>query len=173
MQIIAARQLLLLRHGKSSHDDPDLADRKRPLAPRGERAAAAMGRYMREHDLAPGLVLCSSAIRARQTLDGVAAELGASPDVRVESELYRASARGLLERLRQIRDEVPSAMLVGHNPAIERLALDLATAGADLADLARKYPTGALAVIAFDRSWSDLDADGARLVAFVKPRDLE
>lgn len=170
---MAARQLLLLRHGKSSHDDHDLADRKRPLAPRGERAAAAIGRYMREHDLAPRLVLCSSATRARQTLDRVAAELGASPDVRIEPDLYKASAGGLLERLRRIRDEVPSAMLVGHNPAIERLALDLATAGADLNDLARKYPTGALAVIAFDRSWSELDADGARLVAFVKPRDLE
>jgi phosphohistidine phosphatase len=173
VQIMAARQLLLLRHAKSSHDDPDLADRKRPLAPRGERAATAMGRYMREHDLAPALVLCSSAVRARKTLDGVAAGLGASPEVHTESELYKASAGGLLERLRRIRDGVPSVMLVGHNPAIERLALDLATTGADLADLSRKYPTGALAVLAFDRSWSDLDADGARLVAFVKPRDLE
>lgn len=173
VQIMAARQLLLLRHAKSSRDDPALADRDRPLAPRGERAAAAMGRYVREHDLSPALVLCSSATRARQTLDGVADGLDASTDTRIESELYEASATGLLERLRRIGDEVPSAMLVGHNPAIERLALDLGAGGPDLAELARKYPTGALAVLAFDGAWADLDADGARLVAFVKPRDLE
>jgi len=173
VQIMAARQLLLLRHAKSNHDDPALADRDRPLAPRGERAAVAMGRYVREHDLSPALILCSSATRARQTLDGVADGLDASTDTRIESELYEASATGLLERLRRIGEKVPSAMLVGHNPAIERLALDLAAGGPDLAELARKYPTGALAVLAFDGAWADLDADGARLVAFVKPRDLE
>jgi phosphohistidine phosphatase len=64
-------------------------------------------------------------------------------------------------------------MLVGHNPAMERLALDLAAAGPKLADLAGKYPTGALATLGFVGSWSDLDADGARLVGLVKPRDLE
>lgn len=132
-----------------------------------------MGRYIGEHDLAPPLALCSSAVRARQTLEGVAGGLGGSPEVRIESALYEASARELLERLRRIDDDVPSAMLVGHNPAIERLALDLAAGGPELGELARKYPTGALAVLASDGSWGDLDADGARLVAFVKPRDLE
>lgn len=170
---MAARQLLLLRHAKSSHDDTDLADHERPLAPRGRRAAAAIGRYMRGQDLAPALVLCSSAIRARQTLDWITKELGESPEVRIESELYEASPRALLERLRHIDGGAPSAMLVGHSPAIERLALDLASDGPDLAELARKYPTGALAVLAFDGSWDELDADGARLAGFVKPRDLE
>src|SRR4051794_15493439 len=113
---MVARQLLLLRHAKSSHDDPDLADHDRPLASRGRRAAAAMGRYMRGHDLRPALVLCSSAVRARKTLDGVADGLEASPELRIESELYEASPRGLLERLRRIDEAVPSAMLVGHNP---------------------------------------------------------
>ena len=173
MQIIAARQLFLLRHAKSSHDDPDLADDERPLAPRGRRAAAAMARHMRGQELAPALVLCSSAVRARQTVDAVAPGLAPAPDVRIESELYEASARGLLERVRRIDDDVPSAMVVGHNPAIERLALDLAANGPALAELARKFPTGALAVLGFDGSWADLDADGARLAAFVKPRDLE
>lgn len=168
-----ARQLLLLRHAKSSHADPDLADHERPLSPRGRRAAAAMGRYMREHDLNPALVLCSSAVRARKTLDGLLEGLDASPDVRIESELYEASPRELLERLRRIEEDTPSAMLVGHNPAIERLVLDLASGGPDLADLARKYPTGALATLAFNGSWGELDPDSARLVAFVKPRHLD
>lgn len=164
---------MLLRHAKSSHDEPGLADRDRPLAPRGRRAAAAMGRFMSDRELAPALVLCSSATRARQTLNGLGDAIGGSSDVRIEPELYEASAAGLLERLRRIRDGVPSAMLVGHNPAIERLALDLAANGPDLAELARKFPTGALATLEFDGSWSGLDPDCARLVGFVKPRDLE
>jgi phosphohistidine phosphatase len=166
-------RLFLLRHAKSSHDDPSLADYDRPLAPRGDRAAKAMGRYMREHELSPAVVLCSSATRARNTLDGISAGIGASADVRIESELYDAAADGLLERLRRIPDDVPSAMLIGHNPAIEHLALHLAASGPDLADMARKYPTGALAVLEFEETWSDLDADSGRVVAFVKPRDLK
>jgi phosphohistidine phosphatase len=170
---MAARQLFLLRHAKSSHDDPGLADRDRPLAPRGRRAAKAMSAYMSDHGISPALVLCSPALRARQTLERIAPALGPSADVRTEPEVYEATAGELLERLRRIPGDVASAMLVGHNPAIERLALDLAAAGPDLADLARKYPTGALAVLAFDHEWRHLDPDGARLVAFVKPRDLE
>jgi phosphohistidine phosphatase len=173
VQIIAARQLFLLRHAKSSHDEPDLADHDRPLAPRGRRAATAMARHMRDRGLEPALVLCSSATRARQTFDAVAAGSGESPDVRIESELYEATETGLLERLRQIPDDVPSAMIVGHNPAIERLALNLAAGGPDLAELARKYPTGALALLRVEGSWADLQPDGARLTVFVKPRDLE
>jgi phosphohistidine phosphatase len=170
---MAARQLLLLRHAKSSHDDPGLADHDRPLAGRGKRAAKAMSGYMSDHGLAPSLVLCSPALRARQTLERIAPALENPTDVRTEPALYEATANGLLERLRRIGDEVPSVMIVGHNPAIERLTLDLAAAGPDLAEVARKYPTGALAVLAFEGSWGDLDPDGARLVAFVKPRDLE
>lgn len=169
-----ATRLSLLRHAKSSHDEPGLADHDRPLAPRGRRAAKAMGCYLRDHELSPGLVLCSSATRARQTLDGLAGGIGnMTGEVRIEPELYEASAAGLLERLRRIGDGAPSAMLIGHNPAIERLALDLAARGPDLADLANKFPTGALAVLEFESAWGELDADGARLVAFVKPRDLE
>jgi phosphohistidine phosphatase len=171
--IMAVKKLLLLRHAKSSHRDSSIADHDRPLASRGQRAAEAMAVHMREHGVEPALVLCSSAVRARQTLDGVAPGLGPSPEVRVESELYELSAAGLLGRLQRIPDAVPSTMLIGHNPAIERLALDLANGGADLAKLARKYPTGALAILEFGGTWSALDADRARLVAFVRPRDLE
>jgi phosphohistidine phosphatase len=166
-------RLFLLRHAKSSHDDPSLADHDRPLAPRGDRAAKAVGRYMRRHELSPALVLCSSATRALHTFEGISAGIGASADVRIESGLYEASAGELLERLRRISDDVPSAMLIGHNPAIERLALDLAASGPDLDDMARKYPTGALAVLELNGSWSALDGDGASLVVFVKPRDLD
>jgi phosphohistidine phosphatase len=130
-----------------------------------------MSAHLRERGIRPALVLCSSATRARQTLAGVAPGLD-DPDVKVEPELYEASARELLARLQRIPLTVPSAMVVGHNPAIERLALDLAATGPALADLGRKYPTGALVTLEFAGDWSELDADRARLVGFVKPRDL-
>jgi phosphohistidine phosphatase len=167
------KQLFLLRHAKSSRKDSSLPDHDRPLAGRGRRASKAMAAYLRAHRIEPALVLCSSATRARQTLDGVAPGLGDAPGVKVETELYEASAAGLLGRLQRIPDAVPSAMLIGHNPAMERLALDLATGGPALAELASKYPTGALATLEFQGRWSDLDADRAQLVGFVKPRDLE
>ena len=167
------KRLFLLRHAKSSRKDSSLPDHDRPLAGRGRRAARAMAGYIREHDIEPALVLCSSATRARETLDGIASGLGGSPEVRIESELYEFSASPLLARLQRIPDAVPSAMLIGHNPAIEQLALDLARGGPALADLASKYPTGALATLEFPGSWSEVDADRGGLVGFVKPRDLE
>ena len=167
------KRLFLLRHAKSSRKDSSLPDHERPLAGRGRRGSKAMAAYMREHRIDPPLVLCSSAIRAMQTLDGVAPGLGGSPEVRIESELYEASAAGLLGRLQRVGDAVPSVMLIGHNPSMERLALDLANGGPELAELADKYPTGALATLEFDGAWSELEADAARLVGFVKPRNLE
>jgi len=167
------KRLFLLRHAKSSWKDSSLPDHERPLAGRGKRATKAMAGYMRAHDIEPALVLCSSATRARQTFDRVAPGLGGSPEVRFESELYEASAAGLLGRLQRVDDGVPSVMLVGHNPSMEQLALDLANRGPELAALAAKYPTGALATVEFDGPWSELEPDAARLVGFVKPRDLE
>ena len=132
-----------------------------------------MAAHLRERGIRPALVLCSPATRARETLAGVEPGLDGSPEIKIDPELYVASARGLLARLQRIPGPVPSAMVIGHNPAIERLALDLAATGPDLAALARKYPTGALATLEFTGDWSELDADAARLVGFVKPRDLD
>jgi phosphohistidine phosphatase len=167
------KQLFLLRHAKSSRKDSSLPDHDRPLAGRGRRAMKAMSAYLRDHRIEPALILCSSATRARETLDGIAPGFVGSPEVLIESELYEFSASPLLSRLRRIPDTVPSAMLIGHNPAIQQLALDLAGGGPDLADLASKYPTGALATLEFASSWSEVDADRGELVGFVKPRDLK
>ncbi len=171
--IIAMKRLFLLRHAKSSRKDSSLPDRDRPLAGRGRRASRVMGSYMRAHAVEPALVLCSAATRARQTLDGVTPGLGGSPEVRIEPGLYEASAARLLSRLQGIGDDVPSVMLIGHNPSVERLALDRANGVPELADLGEMYPTGALAILEFGGTWSGLEPDSARLVGFVKPRDLE
>ncbi|HEY6778105.1 MAG TPA: histidine phosphatase family protein [Thermoleophilaceae bacterium] len=162
------KRLFLLRHAKSSRDDVALADRDRPLAPRGRRAAEVMARHLRDEKISPALVLCSPARRTRETLEAVAP----SGEVRIEEELYGASGTELLELLQDVPDEIESVMLVGHNPAIEELALGLAADGARLEDMERKFPTGALATLSVPDSWRELGPGSAELVAFVTPKEL-
>ena len=92
--------------------------------------------------------------------------------VQVESELYAASEQRLLERLRAVEDRVESLMLIAHNPGLEQLALRLAAGGEKLADLRRKYPTGALATLEFNGRWSELRPGSAELTAFVTPKQM-
>ena len=166
------RRLYLLRHAKSSWDEPGLADHDRPLAPRGLRAASAMRRHLEEEHVAPELVLCSTAARARATLDGVRPVLGGAA-VRFEAELYGASAHELLARVRAVAASVRSVMLIGHNPGLQDLALCLARPGAHVHELGEKFPTGALATLAFrGADWRALERGRAELAAFVRPRDL-
>ena len=166
------RLLYLLRHAKSSWDDPGLADHDRPLAPRGRKAAELMATHLRREQITPDLVLCSSAQRARETLEGIAPALDEDVAVKVEPDLYLASGRDLLARLGTTADETQSVMLIGHNPAIQMLTLTLAGDGAELSSVELKYPTGALATLAFDGSWRELEPHAAQLVGFVRPRDL-
>jgi phosphohistidine phosphatase len=169
--LVAVKRLFLLRHAKSSWDDPGLDDRDRPLAPRGRRASELIAGHLRREGIAPSLVLCSSARRTRQTLERVIPALDAS-DVSIEDGLYGASSGGLLERLREVPEDLESVMLVGHQPAIQELALDLAGDGAELARVRAKFPTAALATLLFAGEWSELAPGSAELVAYVKPKEL-
>jgi phosphohistidine phosphatase len=166
------KRLFLLRHAKSSWEDTSLDDHDRPLAPRGRRAAALIAEHVRRNRIGPALVLCSSAKRTRETLERVRSALGAA-EVLVERELYGASSEDLLQRLREVPDEVESVMLVGHQPAIQELALRLAAEGSELEQMRAKFPTAALATLSFAGGWSELGREGAELVAYVKPKQLK
>jgi phosphohistidine phosphatase len=165
-------ELYLLRHAKSSWEDPSLADHERPLAPRGEKAAALVAAHLRRKKIAPALVLCSPARRVIETFLGVESALGEDVSVQTERELYGASADVLLGRLRQLPESVPSAMLIGHNPAIQELATTLAQGSKQLGKLERKYPTGALATFVFEGDWASLAPKCVHRVNFVRPKDL-
>lgn len=165
------KRLFILRHAKSSWDDPGLDDHERPLAPRGQRACNAMAEHLRTNAIEPELVLCSSARRTRETLEGVAP---AGKHV-IESELYSASTGDLVDRLRRVPDDVDSVMLIGHNPALQMLVLRLARRDDDEPErsaVERKFPTGALATLTFDCGWSELGTGSARLAAFLTPKEL-
>jgi phosphohistidine phosphatase len=167
------RRLHLLRHAKSSWDDDSVRDRDRPLAPRGRKATTRIARWARKHEIRPQLVVSSSAVRARETLAGVLPGLG-EPEVWDEVALYAASAEVLLARARTLPDETHEAMLVGHNPGLADLLLQLAEPGELRDRAAAKFPTGALATLEADiATWSELEPGGARLVEFVVPRELK
>ena len=172
------KRLYLLRHAKSSWGDPHLSDRDRPLAPRGQRAATTLGRHLRSMGIQPEEVLCSTAARARQTLDGLLPFLDPHVVVHLEQEIYRADSDELLERLRELSANTISVMLVGHNPSIQELAVTLANESgrqqlAARARLAEKFPTGGQAAFTVSSDeWSELGRCHAHLERFLVPREL-
>ena len=168
-----SKRLYLLRHAKSSWKQPELADHDRPLAGRGRRAADAIARHLREERIAPELVLCSTARRACQTAERIRPSLGTTP-LDHDPALYGATAAELLERVRSVPDVIASVLLIGHNPGLENLALNLARPSPLRSELEAKFPTAALATLALPiASWRRLDHGSAELVGFVRPRDLD
>lgn len=171
------RQLLLLRHAKSSWDDPRLSDHARPLNARGRRAAKAMAVAMRDLGLTPDVVLVSSARRTLQTLEALG-PLDGPPLVEPMDDLYLAPWQRLLDVLRQVPDTARSVLVIGHNPGLHDLALALtgpggmALSGGDGQRLAEAFPTGALAEFAIATPWPMLSAGGGRLLRFLQPADL-
>lgn len=171
--------LTILRHAKSSWDHPGLDDRDRPLNERGLKAAPRIGRHMAELGLRPDLIVCSTAERTRQTLALVLPELGRpQPPVSYEDELYLAEADVLLNRLRSIRGAARHVLLIGHNPGLHDLAVDLAGSGdrKSLVRLAVKLPTAGLAVMEFAAAgddWSAIAPGDGHLATFATPKSLE
>lgn len=169
------KRLFLLRHAKSSWDDPASADFERPLAPRGRRAAGRLARYMAENALSFDLVLCSGAQRARETWERIAEAMGSNVATEYDDALYMAGANALMARLRGLVPDVNTALLIGHNPDLEILARRLCGGGEDaaLARLEAKYPTGGLAEITLDcRDWPEIKDGCGTLERFTVPRDL-
>ena len=175
-EAVLGLHLMLLRHAKSSWDDTTFDDAARHLAPRGEKAATAMGRMVADHGMLPDLVLCSPAVRARQTWDLVSAALPRPVPMKIVDDLYDfGDGAALADVIREHGGSAPRLLLVAHNPAMENLANRLAARGDKefRARMAAKYPTAALAVIAFDiGSWSKLGTGGGTLTHFIRPRDL-
>lgn len=159
------RRLLLVRHAKSSWDDPSLPDRDRPLAERGRRDLGAMGGRLAARGVKPDLVLASPALRARTTAQGVAKMLGCKRnEVVVDEQLYGCGADDLLDVIHALDNRVRCVMLVGHNPALSELARRLSGEVCDL-------PTCAVADFRFDaKSWPDIGNATPTQVALDYPK---
>jgi phosphohistidine phosphatase len=170
------KTIFLLRHAKSAWSDPRLGDHDRPLNRRGEQAAEAMANHIARLKPRPDLVLCSTALRTRQTLMPLIKKFGpAAPPIALEKDLYLATEDMLVGRLRALPESAGSVLLIGHNDGIWHLAERLVGSGpAALREaLAQKFSTGALATLRFaDRPWAELDWGATKLAGFVRPREL-
>ena len=169
----AERTLMLLRHAKAeqTHDAPDHG---RELVPRGRDDARAVGQWLSDplHALSPGLVICSTSERTRQTLDGLLAGGALVGEVQFDERVYDAGATSLLDVLQEVPDSVDTVLMIGHAPGIPMLATALALEGDGSADalerLSRGFPTCGLAILGFeDARWVALAAGTAHLREFV------
>ena len=168
-------QLYLLRHAKSSWSTPLTGDHERPLAPRGEATAPLIAEEMKARGFVPDHILCSTAKRARQTLDLVLNKMAIKPPTCIEAKIYDAAPQDLIDLISQNAPNCQNLLLVGHNPAIHYAAAQMSLRGDDqaLMKLEQKYPTAGLAVIDFDESkWHDGDVSNGYLTAFITPRTL-
>ncbi|MFC9843065.1 SixA phosphatase family protein [Streptomyces sp. NPDC060223] len=169
---VPLRRLVVLRHAKSAWP-VGVADHERPLAPRGLRDAPAAGRALADADCLPDLALCSTAERARQTWELAAAQWGTPPPVRLERRLYGADVPELLAAVSEVPDHVLTLLLIGHNPGLEELVLELAgdSLGDALDDVRTKFPTSAVAILAWHGAdWNELVPGTALLTDMVVPR---
>lgn len=168
------KTLTLLRHAKSGWDDPVTRDFDRPLNGKGRRAAARMGRYMRDEGLAFDAVVASPALRVQQTIAGVEDGYGQTLGPRWDRRIYMASAATLLDLVQGVDDGAARVLLVGHNPGLEDLALHLASASPCRAEVEAKYPTATLAELRFEiEHWADLAEGVGTLARFTRPRELD
>lgn len=160
------RRLLLLRHAQAA-SAPGLSDIERPLTERGERDATAVGSWLSASEVAPHLVLCSTARRARRTWGLAAGQLGSAPPVSYDPRIYEADDGGLLALVQETDDATHTLLLVGHNPAVHELVIGLTRAG----EVQDHFPAASLAVVGVSSGWAHLARDRATLSAFVPPAE--
>jgi len=153
------RRLVVIRHAKSDWAN-DLPDDQRPLNPRGRREAPLIGPWVVEHVGAVDLVICSTAVRARETFarSGLTAA-----EVRHDERVYAASQHDLMSVLDEVSDSLGTVALVGHNPGLSELVRTLTSEPVEL-------KTSAIAVVAWQGGWPDVWARSASLVSHATPR---
>jgi phosphohistidine phosphatase len=156
--------LIVLRHAKAAHI-PGLADRERPLTHRGERDAGRAGETLKQMGLSPDLVLCSPSTRTRQTAELALESLAPDAALHIEGEIYEAYADELLELIGRTGDEVATLLLVGHNPGVHELIMNLTLQRED-----EGFPPGAFAVLETG-SWVGLGPGDGRMLSRWNPKD--
>ncbi len=168
------KSLLLFRHAKSDWDNLELKDFDRPLNQRGNKAAMRMGRWMNENDIRPQWIVCSTALRAQQTLQGLREHL-AIPDARInhQERLYLASVTTLLEVMAQCPQDGGAVMMIGHNPGLEDLLHYLCGPGLPLSSKGKLMATATLAQAHLPNDWQQLAPRSGKLQRIIRPSEID
>jgi phosphohistidine phosphatase len=162
------KTLLLMRHAKSSWKEDNLPDHERPIKKRGKKCAERMGELLKDKELVPQLILCSTAARTRQTAEAVIKTSGFEGKIDYMDTLYLAEPGAILDMLNALPDELERVMVIGHNPGLETI---VQTLGGKI----KSMPTSAIASFALPvRSWAAVDGNiEGELIEFWKPADLK
>lgn len=168
-----AHRLVLLRHAKSGYPD-GVADHDRPLAKRGRRDAPVVGRWLARNGYRPDAVVCSTALRARETWELAAESLaeeagGAAPEVRFERRVYEATVLGLLMLIREFPENRHTVLVIGHNPGLAELAVGLTDPPPAPPS---GFPTAAAVVLGLAGPWARAAPASARLLASATPASM-
>jgi phosphohistidine phosphatase len=160
------KELLIARHAKSSWKDRTLDDPDRPLNARGKRDAPRLGRLLADEGIRPDLILCSTARRARQTVERAVDAADYDGPIEYERGLYHAGPAEIVEHLRRLPDHVDRVMVVGHNPAMEEFL-------AALLGESERLPTAALARLELAiTAWAEMSLETpAELKRLWRPKD--
>lgn len=170
------KRLSVLRHAKSDWGVPGLDDLNRPLNDRGWKSARRIGREMKHRRMRFDFVLASTAARVRETIDGIEEKFEFGAEVRFEPQLYLADTGKLLSLVQALPDSIKAPLLVGHNPGLQQLLVELAQEDEHnlRARISAKYPTAALAAVELDiERWAEAAPGRGRIVDLILPRDLD
>ena len=163
------RTLILMRHAKSDWGFPDLADFDRPLNKRGNRDAPAMGTLIGKSVGTPDLIIASAAKRTQETAGLIAKASGYGGSIESRHELYDSAVWDYEKVIQGISNDVHTAVLIGHNPTMERTLSHLCSGGADSTNII--MPTGATAVLELNVfGWKDVRKSAAFLKWFAIPK---
>jgi len=170
------KRLTILRHAKSSWDDPQLEDFNRPLNDRGWKAARRMGRELEKRGMKFDLVVASTAARVRETIDGLTEKLRLNVEIRFEPRMYAASEEMLLSIVRDIGESAHAPLLVGHNPGLQQLIIALTHSDPDdlRSRVERKFSTAALAAIELPaHRWAEVEPGTGKVTELILPKELD
>lgn len=161
------KRLFIIRHAKSSWDDPSVDDFHRPLNERGMNDAPFMGQLLKERNILPDIIITSPAKRAEQTAECIAKEINFKKTITPNQYLYDAYVTSLQETISYIYDAHDTAFLIGHNPGVSALAYMYC-------DMKENLPTCSIVEIEFDcDSWMDADKKNAKLISYEYPKKYQ
>ena len=161
------KSLFLLRHAKSSWDNPQHSDFERPLSKRGISDAVLLSKYIQKHSISFDLILSSPSERTQSTLDLVSSSLNPIPSTVFKESIYHASASALSQLIKEQDEEINNVLVIGHNPGLHILTESLTD------ESIIKFPTCAFAKLTNFNHWKDLDAGILNFELLITPRELK
>ena len=161
------KEIYVLRHAKSSWDNSNLSDFERPLANRGISDAKKMSKFLKDMDLKIDKVLCSNALRAKETFDLTADGFNFEIDKATYlDKLYFGDTTTIIQDLKELDESLNNILIVGHNPTLHYLVEILTN------ESINRFTTCNLATISHDGEWVSLNSQQCSLKSLIRPKEL-